>query len=212
MGLVERSFALVVLTRADGEHLPGMVAALDRYPAGLQIGPAGSNVSSLEQRWRAAGSPNRLLTIDAPISLDVEPDVVVDIYPTPPFGGQSAGDASPQRSLIVRIQHGSVATLIASSATPSEIGRAASTGWNVSADALVIPKHGGKDALDEKTVGLVGPSVAVISVSPRNRDGAPTKETLGQLERLQVFRTDLHGAIELTTDGNSLRVIPGRSP
>jgi competence protein ComEC len=212
MGPVERSFALAALTRADAEHLPGMVAALDRYPAGLQIGPAGSNVSALEQRWRGAAAADRLLSVDAPTSLAVEPDLAIDLFPTSPIAGPPGGDPSPQRSLILRIRYGAVAVLIAPTSTPAEIARAASAGWNISADALVVPRHGGKDSLDSGTISMVRPSVGVISVGARNREGAPTKETLKLLEQVKVLRTDLNGSVELTTDGSSLRVTSERSP
>jgi beta-lactamase superfamily II metal-dependent hydrolase len=38
------------------------------------------------------------------------------------------------------------------------------------------------------------------------REGAPHPETLGRLEPRPVFRTDLHGDIEISTDGRRLWV------
>jgi beta-lactamase superfamily II metal-dependent hydrolase len=47
-----RTLDLVVLTAADGAHLPGQVAALARYRAGLAIAPAIAKRSALIDEWR----------------------------------------------------------------------------------------------------------------------------------------------------------------
>ena len=48
----QRTLALVVLTSADGAHLPGQVAALARYRAGLVLAPAIAKRSALIDEWR----------------------------------------------------------------------------------------------------------------------------------------------------------------
>jgi competence protein ComEC len=47
-----RTLDLVVLTSADGARLPGQVAALARYRAGLAIAPAPAKRGALLQEWR----------------------------------------------------------------------------------------------------------------------------------------------------------------
>ena len=50
------------------------------------------------------------------------------------------------------------------------------------------------------------PLTAVVSVGRDNAYGLPSPETLGRLEPRPVFRTDLHGDIEISTDGEGLWV------
>ena len=50
------------------------------------------------------------------------------------------------------------------------------------------------------------PLTAVVSVGRDNAYGLPSPETLGRLEPLPVFRTDLQGDIEISTDGERLWV------
>jgi len=50
-------------------------------------------------------------------------------------------------------------------------------------------------------VAAVQPLAAVVSVGRDNRFGLPSRETLERLEPRPVFRTDLHGDIEISTDG-----------
>jgi beta-lactamase superfamily II metal-dependent hydrolase len=47
-----RSLDAVVLTATDGAHLPGQVAALARYRAGLAIAPATAKRGALIEEWR----------------------------------------------------------------------------------------------------------------------------------------------------------------
>src|SRR3954470_1909088 len=48
----QRTLDLVVLTSPDGAHLPGQVAALARYRAGLVLAPTISKRSALIDEWR----------------------------------------------------------------------------------------------------------------------------------------------------------------
>ena len=48
----QRALDLVVLTSADGAHLPGQVAALARYRAGLVLAPAIAKRNPLIDEWR----------------------------------------------------------------------------------------------------------------------------------------------------------------
>jgi competence protein ComEC len=48
----QRTLDLVVLTSADGAHLPGQVAALARYRAGLVLAPAIAKRNPLIDEWR----------------------------------------------------------------------------------------------------------------------------------------------------------------
>jgi beta-lactamase superfamily II metal-dependent hydrolase len=47
-----RTLDLVVLTAADSAHMPGQVAALARYRAGMVIAPATAKRSALIEEWR----------------------------------------------------------------------------------------------------------------------------------------------------------------
>jgi beta-lactamase superfamily II metal-dependent hydrolase len=50
----------------------------------------------------------------------------------------------------------------------------------------------------------VEPLTAVISVGQDNPYNLPSSETLGRLEPRPVFRTDVNGDIEISTDGERL--------
>ena len=71
------------------------------------------------------------------------------------------------------------------------------------ADILQIPHHGSKTSTAAAFVRRVRPRVGIISLGAGNIYGHPHPSVLRVLEseRVQVFRTDDHGAITVTSDG-----------
>lgn len=208
LGIVERSLSIVVLTRADSERLPAMAAALERYSTALAVAPPEGSTAAIYQRWRAAAEP-RLLVAGSAMGIDVEPGLSVDLLPTPPLSGTSRSTETPQRTLMVRIAYGEVAFLVAPSLTP-EVARASmANGESLAADVLLVPRHAVAGSLDRELLAAVGPSFALVSASARSRAG-PSPETLDLLQGIPTFRTDLHGTVEVKTDGKRLWVSPER--
>ena len=75
-------------------------------------------------------------------------------------------------------------------------------------DCLKIAHHGSKNASTECFLDLTQPEIAVISAGKNNRYGHPHEELLERLKDrgTEVFRTDLFGALKVTTDGKKVRV------
>jgi len=55
-------------------------------------------------------------------------------------------------------------------------------------------------------ISFLHPQLAILSVTPADRAGLPSPETLDALEGYNLLRTDLNGWIELTTDGKQMWV------
>ncbi len=210
LGFAERSLTVAVLTRADSQRLPGIVEAVERYPSTLAVSPPEGATSALYQRWLAATSGSRTVVVDHALNIDLDYEVVLELLPTPPLAPVADGNP-PQRTIIMRVVHRDVAILVAPSLT-REAGRGAvRDGWSLWANALVVPRHGDAEALDPAFLAVVDPAAAIISVGARNRPGLPSPQTLEVLERTPTFRTDLHGSVELRSDGRSLSVVPERA-
>jgi beta-lactamase superfamily II metal-dependent hydrolase len=73
-------------------------------------------------------------------------------------------------------------------------------------DVLKVAHHGSRTATTQALLDALHPRIAVISVGAENDYGHPAPETLARLEDsgAQVFRTDLDGSVEITTDGTDL--------
>jgi competence protein ComEC len=76
------------------------------------------------------------------------------------------------------------------------------------ADVLRVGHHGGRSSSTEKFLKRVLPKWAIVSAGENNRFGHPSPEALARLRErgCTVLRTDLHGAITITTDGKKIDV------
>ena len=70
--------------------------------------------------------------------------------------------------------------------------------------ALLLPDGGYKAVNPRGWLKQLQPLVAMISVEAGNSRGLPSHEVLDALQGRNILRTDLHGWIELTTDGGYL--------
>ena len=72
------------------------------------------------------------------------------------------------------------------------------------APVLKVAHHGSRASTSAAFLAAVAPLTAVISVGKDNSFGLPSPQTLDRLAPRPVFRTDLHGDVEISTDGRRL--------
>ena len=79
---------------------------------------------------------------------------------------------------------------------------------NLHADVLKIGHHGSKNSSMPEFLASVSPQIVIISAGEQNPYGHPSPELLQRLEDngYQVLRTDKEGAIQVLTDGRTLRL------
>ncbi|SES97531.1 ComEC/Rec2 family competence protein [Anaerobranca gottschalkii] len=70
---------------------------------------------------------------------------------------------------------------------------------------LKVAHHGSSTSTTREFLQMVSPQIGIIMVGEGNRYGHPHEETLDLLreKNITVYRTDLHGTIIITTDGNT---------
>ncbi|MCX7817237.1 MAG: DNA internalization-related competence protein ComEC/Rec2 [Syntrophales bacterium] len=79
---------------------------------------------------------------------------------------------------------------------------------DIRASVLVVSHHGSHHATSDELLKTLKPKIAIISTGRDNPFGFPHVETLTRLaERgVRVLRTDLHGAVTITSDGSGVDV------
>lgn len=75
-------------------------------------------------------------------------------------------------------------------------------------DILLSPHHGSSSSSTKKFLDKVNPSSVIISCGWNNRYGFPAQKVLSRYKSmgLDIFRTDLYGAVIVSSDGNSYTV------
>jgi len=77
------------------------------------------------------------------------------------------------------------------------------------AEILKVGHHGSNTSTSELFLERVNPEIAVISVGAGNSYGHPADETIQRIQYagIDIYRTDLHGTVIVTTDGKTYSVV-----
>lgn len=114
-------------------------------------------------------------------------------------------------SLVVKVSMGFRSFLfpgdIMAAAEEELVGMA---GRKLDSTVLIAPHHGSRSSSSTAFLGEVNPEVIVISCGRRSRFKLPHPTILKRYQRhgYAIFRTDLNGAVSLSTDGQQLEVKP----
>jgi competence protein ComEC len=118
------------------------------------------------------------------------------------------------RSLVLRLQYGKVRILLTGDIhRATEQWLAAHIG-DLRADILQVPHHGSRTSAHHDFLQRVQPEVGIITAGSGNPYGHPHPRVLATLAQhhVRVFRTDLHGAITITSDGTQYHIEPFMHP
>ena len=118
---------------------------------------------------------------------------------------QSEWDMNDQ-SLVVKVVFGNTSFLFTGDAAWDAEQDLLESGADLSATVLKVGHHGSVTSSCQAFLDAVKPTYAIISVGAGNKYGHPADETLMKLQRMyvSVFRTDKHGTIICTSNGESL--------
>jgi competence protein ComEC len=114
-------------------------------------------------------------------------------------------------SLVVKVSMGSRSFLfpgdIMAAAEEELVGMA---GSKLDSTVLIAPHHGSRSSSSTSFLGEVNPEVIVISCGRRSRFKLPHPTILKKYQHngYAIFRTDLNGAVSLSTDGQQLEIKP----
>jgi competence protein ComEC len=125
-------------------------------------------------------------------------------------GQEKAGRSSEalnDRSLVMKISFGRRSFLLPADITGQSERRLLEGGADLRSDAILVPHHGSARSSTPLFLDKVRAEAAVISCGADNIYGCPHPDVLRRFETrgTQIFRTDLHGAVTLSTDGEDLR-------
>ena len=81
---------------------------------------------------------------------------------------------------------------------------------NLHADILIAPHHGSKTSSTPGFLNRVDPEIVIISCGKQNRFGFPSPQVVDRYENypMKIFRTDLNGAVMISTDGHKMTITP----
>ncbi len=211
----DKSLDLVVLTHCHDDHLAGLMGVLQQYRVG-QVAESGLGGGALYREWldevRDRGVP--WTAARAGQEIDLGRGIVLEvIYPfdEPVEGTESEANSN---SIVLRLAWNRVSFLLAGDADKEAEGKILCRGAapQLHSDVLKIGHHGSNSSTSPAFLSAVQPQVVVICVGAGNLFGHPAASTLESLDAVDLYRTDLHGTVTFTTDGERLWLTAARPP
>jgi competence protein ComEC len=205
---------IVVLTHPHPDHVNGLPYILDNFDV-KEVWSNGDEAivhwgSAFADKIRQKGIAHRLLTSkSAPIDRGGVRISILNPGKGPPADSDLDDREINERALVMQLRWGEAVFLL-----PSDIGEPTElelTGRyrNLASGVLLAPHHGSAYSSSQSFLRSVRPWTIVIST------GRPIREDV--LERFRmtgaaIFRTDVHGAVRIVTDGRRYEVVPFKSP
>ena len=110
--------------------------------------------------------------------------------------------------MVARLVYGTASVLLTGDIEALTEAILLSEGTDLRSTVLKVAHHGSATSSTPAFLEAVAPRVAVISVGAMNPFGHPHHATLDALHAVgaAVYRTDVHGAVTVSTDGTQLWV------
>lgn len=204
----DRRIDLVVLTHPQADHVGGLPAVLRGYNVGgVLTSPFEANTASYGV-WLEALDRASVPVVAAARGQRVElgEGAVISVIHPPPATKVETSAGLNDASVVLMVTMGSVSILLTGDIEETGESALMRSGRELRATVLKVPHHGSRSSSTEPFVGRVQPLVGVISVGEPNPFGHPSPETLQRLEGALLLRTDRHGDVKITTDGERIWV------
>lgn len=198
---------LLILTHPQVDHLGGLVEVLERYHVGGVLASPAPAESAVYRAWRQALAAAGVPYTEAAAGqwVDLGSGTRLSILASPSVTPESG-------SVVARLSMGRVSILLTGDIGEEEEEHLLRSGADLRSLVLKVPHHGSGGSSSPPFLRRVEAIVDIISVGAENRYGHPAPEVLRRLEGRLILRTDLHGDITVSTDGQRLWVSTQRNP
>jgi competence protein ComEC len=212
----DRRLDLVVLTHPHEDHVAGLALLLDRYRVGEIVEPGmigpGPGDAAYRRRLAELGRESRIVAAGDRLWLDgIRLDVAWPIRGTVPLRPADSGTAINNVSIVLDLRFGQRRMLFTGDVEEEIDPRLLAAGiaeadGSRPLDVLKVAHHGSGTATTDAFVERMAPRVAVVSAGWGNPYGHPSPKTVARLADTgaKLFRTDVDGSVEISTDGTDL--------
>ena len=209
----QRRIDLLVLTHPHEDHLGGLVEVPARYEIGQVLETPYTLTNPLETAWLGELQTQRVPTTAAVRGMTVEVEPELALHVLAPDRDLLRGTHSDinNSSVVLRLVYQQVSMLLAGdieSESGARLLAEASATAPLDATVLKVPHHGSASGLSDPLLAAIHPQLALVSVGADNPYGHPAPATLAALATAHtpVYRTDLNGTIDVSSDGAHLWV------
>lgn len=209
----DRSLDLVVLTHPDGDHITGLIPMLDRYRVAQALDTPSSDDAPLTESWLGGLAEAGVERVYAQRGMVIRAGgVQLDVFNPGPTLLVGTNSDTNNNAIVLRLEYGETSVLLTGDAEREGEDAMLAAGLPLRSDVLKAGHHGSNGSSSASFIAAVAPRYAVIQVGAKNNFGHPHPAVLQRLAGVEVLRTDLHGRIEMVSDGRRLTVTTQKKP
>lgn len=199
---------VMIGTHPDADHIGGLDRVIDHHDIGAIYMPKiQANTRTFESLLESIQRKGlKVKTAKAGVIPDWDEEVQVQM-----LAPVKTSDDSNNMSVVLKVTYGKVSFLLTGDAERESEKLMLESGADLQADVLLVGHHGSKSSTSVSFLERVRPQVGVIQVG-ENSYGHPKEEILNRLAEagVRVYRNDLQGSIEISTNGEQIEVLTGR--
>ena len=203
-----KHLTLMVATHGHSDHCGGLSGALNYATAETILCPVTDYDSSTFRSFVKYANKTGKITVPKPGDTFTLGSAKLHI-----LGVNSASEDHNDTSIVLKVTYGDTAFLFTGDAERPAEQVILDAGFDLSSTVLKVGHHGSSNSTTYPFLREIMPEYAVISVGADNEYGHPTDAVLSRLKDadIKVFRTDLHGDIFCTSDGEKVTFITEKS-
>ena len=196
-----------ILTHPHEDHIGGAAGIIEAFEIGELFMPRTSHTTITYEKLLYAIEDKGLFIIEAKEGETVIGSKNMDLRASF-LGPTKHYDDLNDMSAVLVLEYGSTAFLFTGDIGVTAEKDMLGAGLLSKVDVLKVAHHGSGTSTGAAFLEATAPTVAVISVGEGNSYGHPSKAALDRLEQkdVRVFRTDIHGTVVVTSDGESVEV------
>jgi competence protein ComEC len=211
-----RKIDRLILTHPHHDHYKGLGAICERFRSGVLYTNGAAVPEDEKEEWEEFMSRVNRSGVEAvllngngdaaPVLSINEGGAVLDLYS---LRRRDIDLLDPNdASLIARLKYKNYSFLFTGDLMEAGEQIWMRAGADFKSDVLKLGHHGSRTSTGEEFLKAVSPKIAVVTAGENNKYGFPDDEVLNRLKQrgIKIYRTDLDGAITITTDGTSLKI------
>lgn len=203
---------LMVATHPHSDHIGGLITILSDFKVKEVMDSGQVHTSKTYENFLTLIDQKNIpyRAAERGQTIDLDPYIKIEVLSPPPPSSRLK-DLN-ENSIVLKITYDQVTFLLMGDAGFDAEDFISSD--NIDSDILKVGHHGSKYATGTAFLKKVTPAVSVIQSGEGNSYGHPALETISRLQNTgsEIYRTDTHGSIVITTDGRSYSVMTQRQP
>jgi competence protein ComEC len=205
----------LIATHPHNDHIGGLASVLENMPVGRFLDPGMAYPS--RQSWRILQliQEKRIeyLIPQRGERLALEEELALEVLGPPPHLFRHGGSPANDNSLILMLRYRRFSMLFLGDAEVPALQALWDAGFDPACQVIKTSHHGSRTGFHEQLLRQSKAQWALVSTCSNNRFGSrylglPHPETLAGYGRLgmAVRRTDLHGSLKVSSDGERFSI------